>query len=400
MKRIINLIITLSAIILLSNCAHIASKLIPFQPLPAPSGEFSIGTLVYHWRDSTRMEWFSENDEDDVRELMVQLWYPGKPNDKALTAPYMDNLEARIPEFAKQIGIPAFMFKHFTKVTTHSFFNLEPIDDQLPVVVFSHGLGGMRTQNTVYMQALASQGYLVAAMDHPYDANITIYPDEHSVLYASNLPENVTDSMAAVIRHKQLNTRSADVSFVIDQLEKMNSGETQSKFFQKLLLDKIGVFGHSFGGATSIHSAYHDERISACLTLDPWYVPVQDEIISTGLTTPFLHIGQPKWDKPLNYEKRREFFQNSGSDALLITMNETKHFDYMDMPLFTTATQKFRLTGEITQNRLYSILADLHIEFFNSYVRELTPFKPEYFQKKYPDLIINSKAQDYSQVTQ
>ncbi len=38
----------------------------------------------------------------------------------------------------------------------------------LPVVVFSHGLGGMRTTNSAVCCDLASYGFLVASVEHRY----------------------------------------------------------------------------------------------------------------------------------------------------------------------------------------------------------------------------------------
>ena len=229
MKKNLNYIILYILMLLAFGCSHLISTLIPFNSLPAPEGKFHIGTSIYHWKDSTRLEWFTYK-KTDFRELMVQIWYPAEAGKNIKKVPYMDNINKRIPEISKQIGIPVFMLKHLSNVTTNSFIDPKPIEGKLPVLIFSHGLGGMRTQNTVYMEMLASNGYAVIAMDHPYDANITIYPDGEIALYSSSLPENTSDSLALLIRHKQLDTRSADVSYVINQLEKLNNGEINSYF--------------------------------------------------------------------------------------------------------------------------------------------------------------------------
>ena len=58
-----------------------------------------------------------------------------------------------------------------------------------------------------------------------------------------------------------------NIIFVINQIEKY-----KDDFSFNMDLDKIGVFGHSFGGATGVVASWNDIRISACLNLDGWFV--------------------------------------------------------------------------------------------------------------------------------
>ena len=63
------------------------------------------------------------------------------------------------------------------KVKSNSFSNAKA-DNQngpYPLVIFSHGLGGNRTQNTIIIEELASHGYVVIAIEHAYDANVSIF---------------------------------------------------------------------------------------------------------------------------------------------------------------------------------------------------------------------------------
>ena len=67
-------------------------------------------------------------------------------------------------------------------------------------------------------------------------------------------------------------------------------------------INKIGIFGHSFGGGTSLAASILDDRIKTCISLDGWYTPVHPDIYNIGLSKPFLHLGQTAWDKKINYE--------------------------------------------------------------------------------------------------
>ena len=66
--------------------------------------------------------------------------------------------------------------------------------DSWPVLVFSHGWDGMRYQNTVQMEALASNGYVVFAPEHAYGAVISVYPDGTKTYNKPGaLPKGVSD---------------------------------------------------------------------------------------------------------------------------------------------------------------------------------------------------------------
>ncbi len=60
--------------------------LVPIFHFPKPTGPYAIGTVTYHWVDSSRPELFT-TDPNDHRELMAQVWYPAKNEPAAARAP-------------------------------------------------------------------------------------------------------------------------------------------------------------------------------------------------------------------------------------------------------------------------------------------------------------------------
>ena len=380
-------ILCLICLSLMMGCSSVVKKIIPLNSLPKPSGEFAVGTVQFHWEDSSRKEWFSKEDTTDFREIMVQIWYPSDETPSGSANPYMDYLDLRVPEFSKQVELPVFMIKHISDISTQSYPQLRMAEStsKFPVLIFSHGLGGMRVQNTAYIEELVSHGFVVAAMDHSYDANITIFPNGHKKLYDSNLPKGLKDETVGFsIRYKQLDIRTKDVSFVLDELEKQVSDDPNSIFFQKLHLGNVGIFGHSFGGATSVSAAFHDSRISACLSLDGWFEILPRNILTEGLTKPFFHLGQEKWKKPLNYKNRDQLAENSTGPTWVTTFLGSKHFDYMDLPLFTKWTKKLNLTGTIEPFDFYHTLNEIQLTFFNHYIKDTQSFQPELIEQKSP----------------
>ena len=350
----------------ITSCSVVIPTLIPFHDIPEPTGSFSIGTRVFNWEDGKREEWFTE-EAGDLRTIIVQIWYPadtvfGNPE------PYLDYPQQRVGPISEQIELPPFLIRHIQNVQTNSYANssLKPSDKLYPLVIFSHGLGGMRMQNTVQMEELASHGFVVLALDHPYDANITIFNDGTTADYRSGAEGELTPKEFWDLRIPQINTRSADVSYVLDHIEDLrNEGDV---FWKSIDLDHIGVMGHSFGGATAIVASTKDTRLDACIVLDAWLVPVESSIIQSGMKTPFLYMGRPQWDTELNYLKLDSLISASNAPSEKLILPETKHFDYSDTPQFSPMARKIGVTGTMPADAIRDTLNTRIVHFFTTHL--------------------------------
>ena len=161
--------------------------------------------------------------------------------------------------------------------------------------------------------------------------------------------------------------RAGDVKFIIDKLQTMKS----YMLYNTLNFNKIGVFGHSFGGATSVVSSWNDSRITACINLDGWFEPIVDSIINTGLKIPFCYIGQENWgESSINYDKVYNFFNNCQSDAYFIKIKNTKHFDFADLPYISPVGRIFGLSGKDANEKLTIQLNKVILGFFNEYLKQ------------------------------
>ncbi len=78
-----------------------------------------------------------------------------------------------------------------------------------PVILFSHGANGHRSETTVVVQELVSHGYVVATVDHPHDAYVE-FPDGRLA---------VPDDVSTTPR-----THASDVLFVLDRLQRIAAG--------------------------------------------------------------------------------------------------------------------------------------------------------------------------------
>lgn len=105
--------------------------------------------------------------------------------------------------------------------------------ESIPVVVYSHGYGETRATAAPFLELLTSYGFIVAAPEH-IGSNYQFQQD---------LLRGLThESFAA----SEFADRPLDVSYVLDILEQKNAPE----FGNRLNLQRVGAFGHSFGGYT------------------------------------------------------------------------------------------------------------------------------------------------------
>ena len=354
-------IIIISIIMLSIGCVSI-----PFNDIPKPTGNKNIATYSIELIDSNRLEWFTDSP-NDLRKIMIQVWYPTNEyeGEKEL---YIDYGDIRIKALADQFDYNPSLFRKLINIKTNSIKRAVPSNDSsFPLIIFSHGLGGNRTQNTIIVEELASHGYVVIAIEHPYDANISIFDNGEIADYRSGInyqrrhSQKLTPEEFWAIRLPQLKTRASDVSFVINQIE---IGEFPSQLLKIIDSDNIGIFGHSFGGATSIYSSYVDDRIDACINLDGWMVVVPDDIINNGIGKNFMYIGQEQWDEKLNYQKLEAFIKSNPKSSKILIPGTT-HYDFSDTPHMSKAAKLLKKSGQLNSSNLKNILNDLVVSFFN-----------------------------------
>jgi hypothetical protein len=90
---------------------------IPIISFPDPEGEYAIGTLIHHWVDQDRAEWFTPENPNDKRQFMLQVWYPGI-DDKSEKIPFLDHLSTRAKTIGQAGSFPGFLAMHLDLIKT------------------------------------------------------------------------------------------------------------------------------------------------------------------------------------------------------------------------------------------------------------------------------------------
>ena len=354
----------------LTACSVVIPQVFPLENLPAPTGPYAVGSQVLYWEDRARDEWFSA-PADDKRRLVVQVWYPtDAPNGQPM--PYLLNADKRIDALANQLNMWSSLIEHMGEVRTNSYANapLKARGDgaALPLLVFSHGLGGTRNQNAVQAEHLASHGYVVMSTDHAYDSYLTIFEDGTTAGFRSGADGDLSPEAFWAFRTPQLQTRTADVRFMLDYVARLQKGG--DRFWQQVDATHVGVFGHSYGGATSIMAATEDTRIKAVIALDGWMVPIPEETIDAGLTQPFLYMGQTSWRDEVNYNKLDRMLAANTSASEKQILHGSIHGDFSDTTQFSANAGRFGLIGDIPRAELRQILNREIQGFFDTHVAQ------------------------------
>ncbi|MCS5644553.1 MAG: dienelactone hydrolase family protein [Candidatus Marinimicrobia bacterium] len=382
--QLIRQIPLLISVFWLSACAALVSVLIPLENVAKPTGEYQVGTQVIHMVDNDRSAWYGQ-ESSNPREIMVRVWYPAQPQEGDLKAPYVYNEKLIGDMVSEGFGIPKYLMKNLRNINGNSWSDAQPVNEKFPVIIFSHGIGGLKTQNTTQMEEMASHGYVVFSCDHAYDAGVSIFPGDRIIFGKTNIPDNLTKEEKWNMRRAQLDYRAADIQFLLDEMDRENFLSVALK--NSLDLEHIGVFGHSFGGGTSVVVASVDERIDACFGLDAWFLPIPSNVLNSDLNKPFIHLGQVSWKEKENYLKLDTLAGNNSAWSVRLDVRGATHYDFTDFSQFSKLTKKYG-SGMIAPPRIRKITNSAIREFFDHYLKNGPALVVETYEKLYPEVII------------
>jgi hypothetical protein len=376
---------------LLLSIGGTLAYLLPVFDLPEPMGDFSVGTKNIYLEDTSRLETITD-EPDDLRRITVKMYYPSEAN---LENPekYLTNGVAA--GFATNKGIPPFAFSHFDLIPTHAEKGLPIKTATFPLIILSHGyLWNVELYPSI-IENLVSRGYIVAGIQHSYEAPIVhwknekIYPNQayfnkmntlmnHDIFGQLEVKfKNEKDAAKRLILMKEMmhmlpynesvERWQKDISFTIDELTKLNQTE-KSEWFNKMDFDKIGVFGHSFGGAAAAEATAFDTRIKAGVNLDgaQW-----GKLIDTTLNTPFMAMCADRDYETFNSPNFFIFEQAAKDDFYEVLIKNTGHANFGSLGHWTSL-HDFTETGAINPTKMSTYTSTLLLAFFDKYLNGKT----------------------------
>jgi predicted dienelactone hydrolase len=356
--------------------AVVLPLLFPIFRFPRPSGPYRIGTVTYHWIDTARAETFTD-DQTDHRELMVQIWYPAEPVSGARRGLYLSHPREVGTALAEVLlGLPPFVFGHLKYIRTNAVPDapVSTAQSRYPVILFSHGRGGVRVQNTFQVEELVSHGYVVVGIDHTYATVATVFPDGRVV----SIDPRMRD---AEFLKTKLEVLANDARFVLDQLEMLNADDPGGMFRERLDLNHVGIFGHSLGGFVAAEACRLDARFKAGIALD---VGAPQEAVENGLSQPFMFITRDTATMEqelasLDPEERQALvdeqmdsiqavFDEPGKERYLVKIHGLFHYNATDLPLWSPLTPVIGMAGPIDISRAHRIINAYTLAFFDRHL--------------------------------
>lgn len=335
---------------------------------PLAEGPYAIGVMTTVFVDKSRIDTVTK----EPRTLVTEIWYP--TTDDARNLPknkYSDFIPTKLtPELVGQISkaypVP---LPIIDKLFADEAVRNAPVHDgRFPLVVFSHGNGGTRHQNTFWCNYLASHGYIVISADHTGNARTTI-------INGKVIPFQPTERMQSA------KDRPLDVSFLLDKMIEWDKG-ADKRFAGKIDTSHACISGMSFGSFTSHWASDADPRFKAVIAMAG--APASH----TNLTIPTLRLLGTE-DRTLgeagNLAIRHNHEIHKGP-AVLIELKDGGHYSFTDLYKITKqfgdgiGKGKRRNTNEefnyISMDSAYRIINSYSVAFLGYYLKGQKEYLP------------------------
>lgn len=327
--------------------ALVPAIVFPQHKSPKVTGEYKVATATYTYTDKNRMEEFT--DKEQHRFVNVEFWYPKNGN------------------------------------------------GTYPLLVFSHGAYGIKDSNSSTYTELASHGYVVVSIDHPYHSFFTRSEDGTVAMINSDFSHEVENMNKGVYSNEELyniiqkwmKLRTDDMNFVIDTILKKAKNDNNS-LYQNINTEKIGVFGHSMGGAASVWLSRERDDVSAVVNIDaPFfselvYNKADDNFVASSktYTTPLFNIySDDVWRQldstPIYVANKLNNKQFEG--AYTTHFKGAKHLNLTDLQLFSPILANTLQGGKADIDKYYCIETEneLILKFFDYELKGIGHLNPK-----------------------
>jgi pimeloyl-ACP methyl ester carboxylesterase len=359
--------------------------------LPKPSGPYGVSLSTMKLTDNKRVDPFSPHSRS--RNVMISAFYPGVSAYKCNTrlVNYMPPATAAIEDqYYGQYGLPNGTFETSKLSICKESARVTRCIQDFPIILFSPGLGNSRLLYSALAQSVASFGYLVVSIDHPYDANVVEYPDGTLVLGADISTE---EQIGLAVK-----TRAQDISFVLDQLI-LPSVVRQLLPLGKGILKthKVTMYGHSLGGAAAAAAMLNDGRVVGGANLDgSFYGPILEQ----DLDRPFLIFGHEGKNQSTDPSWNSTWPRLHGW-KLELMLHGAQHATFTDLPLLAKALgldkllppETKKVLGTLDGTRALNIVSKYLTAFSEFVLKGVSSPLLEGPDKAFPEVYVVAKGQ-------
>jgi len=374
----------LAGLLILLALAIALPSALPVFELPPATGPYTVGTMDINL-ELDREEVITA-DKTDKRNLMIKAWYPSN-EDSGEMDPYVD--PAGRNGFAQKYGLAPSMLNYLNKVETKVYRGIQMADETFPVLIFSHGYNSKANGYYALLTELASQGYVVFAINHTYESTGSTFPDGtmkyFDYAYASQIESGTWATMEPVIeafksglsfedRHpiirKGLTTYFVSdmverwAEDIVDVVNELSAWNNAGFFKGKLDLSMVGAFGHSRGGGPAGEALLNDARIKAAANIDgvQW-----GQIVDTAFQKPFLYLSAD-WPEEHENLNQHAYVNKSTSVFYEGIVLQSGHSNFMDIP-YMIPVRALSQAGTIDPDLALEITRRLVTSFFDKHLK-------------------------------
>jgi dienelactone hydrolase len=272
---------------------------------PQPSGPFTVGTVDRVMVDPARTNLYRYSPATNA--FMVTFWYPAAPAGAGTMPDGMwDRRFAADSNAAAALGFDTKWVSIFPRLAGHRFKDAPWTagSSRYPVIIYAHGLAASRKLQSQAVEDLASHGYVVVAMDHT-DCWATEFPGGRYL----------TGNFVFSQLKGDVPNRLLDMQFLLDELARLNQGDPF--FAGRLDLDRIGIYGGSFGGMV-VETCRSDSRVKCAALWDAMNV----QLNNAGLQKPLLiALGESN----LFFSQDQWLFSKAVTNATFLQIRGAQH---------------------------------------------------------------------------
>ena len=274
------------------------------------------------------------------RELLVDVYYPSTADNKPiqLFKNADTNWGKTVVRYLNRtwgISIPEFLLSHLNLSYFDIGRDLERLTNKSPIVVYTHGWAGEKIFATDQLINIASQGYVVIALDHTGLAMFTELPS--GTIYNTGSTENSTKVYDVMYE------MSLDIENTLSYLQSNNYYANFSD---------INIIGHSTGGG-SAHLYCLRNICNSLILQDPFFVPIVEELGNIDLVTDTYFIYSEDWYN--GYEDINELSEIDVYRNFVTNKNRTEgyymtnsaHYDFVAFGAISSLTKYTFLKGSI-----------------------------------------------------
>ena len=354
-------------------------------PTPKPTGEYAVGMFTYTVYDALDEAMYCA--PGTKRSIPAKVYYP-------VSKESVEGME-KARYMSKELVGAIKKNYHFTPTyeqaekegtnRSECYENAPFIEgERFPLILFNHGYGSFCEAHTFLFCELASHGYVVVSIGHPYEAMLTELDDGRTYKKAKGISSKcyhpVIPSVLALKKIMKAKGSNEELWEQFDAVQKKYNAFLMERIpywkedtkaalcylkenFADRLIDwekKIGVTGHSMGGATAFALCEDEpERFICGINIDGGLFGNHD---GKTITVPFLQMNC----EPNKTSVTRAFISNKNV-AYHAVFRDMQHIGFSDLKHFIPVKS---LVGGLDPNVAHEHVCRIILEFFDAYLKK------------------------------